>query len=80
MALNSVHTLHTSICIRVILVVRLFCGLLDGVLYLVGKGYMHGDLKPGNVLVNLGADARWMVADFGYSAGSTQLTVVPPMS
>ena len=55
----------------VLILARLFGGLLDGVLHLHDRGLTHGDLKPENVLVVRGADTRWMVADFGTTAGST---------
>lgn len=57
--------------IYALILVRLFGGLLDGVLHLIDHGFAHGDLKPENVLVIRGASARWMVADFGTTAGST---------
>ena len=53
------------------MLVRLFGGLLEGVLHMNSRGFAHGDLKPENVLVIRGDDARWMVADFGTTAGST---------
>ena len=54
-----------------LILARLFGGLLDGVLNLNSLGLAHGDLKPENVLVLLGADPRWMIADFGTTRGST---------
>lgn len=50
--------------------VRLFIGMTDGVLHLHGQGFVHGDLKPDNILVRVGNGATWMIADFGLAGGS----------
>lgn len=51
---------------------RSFRGVVDAVQYLHDRGLVHCDLKPSNILVNDEPDARWMVCDFGITAGATQ--------
>src|SRR5262249_28666992 len=43
--------------------VRLMAGVADGVGFLHAKGYVHRDLKPGNVLLTADGEAR--VSDLG---------------
>lgn len=54
---------------------RLLGGIADALAYLHrskeegGLNLVHSDLKPKNILVNFGADARWMLCDFGMTTG-----------
>ncbi|MGA5495757.1 serine/threonine-protein kinase [Streptomyces cinereoruber] len=43
--------------------VRILCGVAAGLAHMHGAGWVHGDLKPANVL--LGADGAVWLADFG---------------
>ncbi|KAG9031558.1 hypothetical protein FRB95_002552 [Tulasnella sp. JGI-2019a] len=43
--------------------VKVLCGIADALVYLHGKGYVHGDLKMENVLLSDGGDA--LLTDFG---------------
>ncbi len=46
--------------------VRILRGVLAGLAHMHGEGWVHGDLKPANVL--LGADGEVWLADFGLAA------------
>ncbi|KAL0243098.1 hypothetical protein GEMRC1_005659 [Eukaryota sp. GEM-RC1] len=48
--------------------------LCQGVRYLHSKSVVHGDLKPGNVLV---VDDRIRIADFGTSRNIESTTTIP---
>ena len=52
--------------------VELFTELATGMMHLHGKGILHCDLKPGNVLLD--QDGKPRVADFGQSRLSTEET------
>lgn len=46
--------------------VRLVCQVLEGLAYAHGQGYVHRDIKPGNVLVHRdGENEQAKLADFG---------------
>ncbi|KAL0362461.1 UNVERIFIED_CONTAM: Serine/threonine-protein kinase BLUS1 [Sesamum calycinum] len=51
----------TEVCLATVL-----REILTALLYLHGQGYVHGDIKPGNVLI--GKNGRIFLADFAYSA------------
>jgi len=50
--------------------VRLFVGLTEGLMHFHEQGFVHGDMKPDNVFVNVGNGGRWMIGDFGIAGGS----------
>ena len=52
--------------------IELFQELANGLLHLHGKGILHCDLKPGNVMLD--QDGKPRVADFGQSRLSTEVT------
>ena len=52
--------------------VELFTEIATGMMHLHGKGILHCDLKPGNVLLD--QDGKPRVADFGQSRLSTEQT------
>ncbi len=52
--------------------VELFTEIASGMMHLHGKGILHCDLKPGNVLLD--QDGKPRVADFGQSRLSTEET------
>jgi serine/threonine protein kinase len=53
----------------------IICGIVLGMRLVHSKGYIHRDLKPGNILI--GANGRSLIADFGiacYESADTTLT------
>lgn len=60
--------------------VRVTCALLDALHYAHGRGIVHRDVKPANILLALGAEdglGEVRLADFGIARlGETQQTVV----
>jgi serine/threonine protein kinase len=43
----------------------IICGIVLGMHFIHSRGFIHQDLKPGNVLIN--ADGKALIADFGTS-------------
>ena len=53
---------------------------LDAIVYIANKNLIHGDIKPGNILVsNRGGRLRAFVADFGLTgkSGGTPIFMAP---
>ena len=49
---------------------KIISDIIEGFKYLVSKGIVHRDMKPGNILKD--NNGNWKIADFGFATDIAQ--------